>query len=58
MKRTLLIVVYAVLIIVGPMLAIWSLNVLFKTDIQFTIWTWLATAILGAYFTVGKSCKS
>ena len=37
------------LIVIGPLLVIWSLNTLFPAlDIPFTVWTWLAAVILGA----------
>ncbi len=36
------------LIIVGPLLAIWSLNTLFGLGIAYNFYTWLAAAILGA----------
>lgn len=37
------------LIIVGPLITIWSLNTLFPVlAIPYTIWTWLATVCLFA----------
>ena len=37
------------LIVIGPLLVIWSLNTLFPVlAIPFNVWTWLAAVILGA----------
>ena len=41
-----LIVLAIFLIIVGPLITIWSLNTLFGLGIAYTFWTWLATAWL------------
>jgi hypothetical protein len=41
-----LIIVAIFLIIVGPLITIWSLNTLFGLGIAYTFWTWLATAWL------------
>jgi hypothetical protein len=30
------------LVVLGPLITIWSLNTLFDTGIPFTLWTWLA----------------
>jgi uncharacterized RDD family membrane protein YckC len=38
------------LVIAGPLLVIWSLNLLFGLGIDYTIWTWAAVAILGGFF--------
>ena len=46
----LIIFVAAILIVIGPILIIWSLNTLFGMGIPFTIWTWLAVVILGSMF--------
>jgi hypothetical protein len=35
-----------ILITVGPLITIWSLNTLFGLGIAYTFWTWLATAWL------------
>lgn len=38
------------LIIAGPILIIWALNTLFPVlAIDYTIWTWLAVVIIGAF---------
>ena len=42
----LIIFVAAILIVIGPILVIWAINTLFGMGIEFTIWTWLAVAIL------------
>lgn len=34
------------LTIIGPIISIWALNTLFKLNIEFTFWTWLALAWL------------
>lgn len=46
----LIIFVAAILIVIGPILVIWSLNTLFGMGIPFTIWTWLSVVILGSVF--------
>lgn len=46
----LIILFAAILIVIGPILIIWSLNTLFGMGIPFTIWTWLAVVILGSVF--------
>ena len=53
MKKSslLLILIYAVLIVVGPLLFIWSLNTLFPVlAIPYTIWTWLAALFISGVF--------
>ena len=46
-----LIVLAIVLIIVGPLLTIWSANTLFPSlAIPYSFETWLAVIILGAFF--------
>ena len=42
------IVIIAVLIGVGPLLTIWSINALFGLGIAYTFKTWLGALILGA----------
>jgi len=37
-------------IIVAPLATIWSLNELFKTEIDFTLRTWAAAAFLQGFF--------
>lgn len=42
-SSTILLCVYAVLIVIGPLLFIWALNTLFPVlSIPYTFWTWLA----------------
>lgn len=46
------------LIIVGPLITIWSLNTLFPVlAIPYTIWTWLATVFLFAAVRANVSVK-
>ena len=46
-KVSLLLILLVVLVIVGPIVAIWSLNTLFPVlAIPYTIETWLATAVI------------
>lgn len=62
MKSTLgiiaLIVGLIVLIGIGPIFTIWSLNLLFGLTIPVTIWTWLSTAWLSAFFAPFKVKRS
>lgn len=47
-----------VLIIIGPLLTIWSLNTLFPVlAIPYDIWTWSAVIILGAAIRANVSIK-
>lgn len=49
-KIVLLIALVVLLIVVGPVLTIWALNVLFPVlAIPYTIWSWLAVIILGSF---------
>lgn len=34
------------LTLIGPIISIWALNTLFKLNIEFSFWTWLALAWL------------
>ena len=46
------------LIIVGPLITIWSLNTLFPVlAISYNIWTWLATVFLFAAIRANVSAK-
>jgi tryptophan-rich sensory protein len=52
------IVLIIVLIIIGPLITIWSLNTLFPVlAIPYTIWTWLATVFLFAAVRANVSVK-
>jgi hypothetical protein len=42
-----------VLFIGIPLAIIWSLNTLFSLGIEYTVWTWLATLLLGAVVSRG-----
>lgn len=62
-NRDIAIVILAVaavifLIIVGPLITIWSLNTLFPVlAIPYNIWTWLAVIVLGAFLRANVSVK-
>ena len=44
------------LIAIGPLLTIWSLNVLFPIlAIKYSLESWLAIVILGGLFKIGKA---
>ena len=45
-----LLVLILVLVIFGPLCTIWAVNTLFNLTIPFTFDTWVATVILGAFF--------
>ena len=50
-KVSLLLILLVILVIVGPIVAIWSLNTLFPVlAIPYTIETWLATAVIAQIF--------
>jgi len=50
-KMNLLLVLILIVVIVGPIVAIWSLNTLFPVlAIPYTIETWLATAVIAQIF--------
>jgi len=56
MSKILIVILVAVLFIAGPLLVIWSLNVLFPVlDIPYTVTTWVAALILGV--TVGPRVR-
>jgi hypothetical protein len=49
------IVIVIALVAIGPLLTIWSLNVLFPMlAIKYSLESWLAVVILGGLFKVGK----
>jgi hypothetical protein len=54
-KNTFIVLVVAALLIVlvvaGPLLVIWSWNILFGAlyAIPYTVWTWLAVLIIGVF---------
>lgn len=46
------------LIIIGPIITIWSLNTLFPVlAIPYDIWTWVAVIVLGAFLRANVSVK-
>jgi hypothetical protein len=50
------IVIIIALVAIGPLLTIWSLNVLFPAlAIKYSLESWLAVVILGGLFKVGKT---
>ena len=52
MKMFLLVGVVLALVILGPLLTIWSLNTLFPVlAIPYTVETWFAALLLGGLFT-------
>ena len=52
------IVLVIFLIIIGPIITIWSLNTLFPVlAIPYDIWTWLAVIVLGAFLRANVSVK-
>lgn len=56
MNYFLAIVLILSLLALGPLLTIWSLNVLFPMlAIKYSIESWLAVVILGGLFKVGKT---
>jgi hypothetical protein len=51
-------VLIVIIIIVGPLLSIWSLNTLFPVlAIPYTLETWAATALIGGLFRSSFSTK-
>ena len=55
MKYFVGIVIVIALVAIGPLLTIWSLNVLFPIlAIKYSLESWLAVVILGGLFKVGK----
>ena len=46
------------LIIIGPIIVIWALNTLFPVlAIDYTVWTWLAVLIVGAFLRANVTVK-
>ena len=57
-KLILIILVALALFALGPLLTIWAANVLFPVlAIPYTIETWLAVVVLGAFFRAKVSIK-
>jgi hypothetical protein len=57
MKSLVVFVLLAVLIVVGPIFGIWSINTLFKTGIPYTFKTWVAMVCL-ELFVLGGQVKA
>ncbi len=56
MKVFIGVILLVALIAIGPLLTIWSLNVLFPMlAIKYSLETWCAVVILGGLFKAGKS---
>ena len=56
MSYFVVIVIVIALVAIGPLLTIWSLNVLFPIlAIKYSLESWLAIVILGGLFKVGKA---
>jgi hypothetical protein len=57
-KIVALVVLLVVLLAIGPLLTIWSLNTLFGLGIAYTFWTWLAVIFLGMFLNARIGQKS
>ena len=58
LKIILVVALVLFLLAIGPWLVIWSLNTLFPVlAIEFTIWTWCATILLGAFLRANVTVK-
>jgi hypothetical protein len=55
---SLLILIVAILVIVSPIVTIWSLNTLFHTSIEYTIWTYLSALWLTGLIAGSNGIKS
>jgi hypothetical protein len=57
-KIVLLIALVVFMIVVGPLLTIWALNIIFPVlAIPYTFWTWLAIIILGGFLRANVTLK-
>lgn len=57
-KVILAVAVIIALLIIGPFLVVWSANTLFPNlAIPYTLETWCATVLLGAFFRANVSVK-
>lgn len=55
-KIVLAVVFVVVLIAIGPLATIWAANTLFPAlAIPYTIWTWLAVVVMGAFMRANVS---
>ena len=58
LKSILLIVLFILAVVVGPLITLWSVNTLFPSlNIPYNFFTWLATVILGLFFRGNVSVK-
>jgi hypothetical protein len=55
---SLLVLIIATLVIVSPIVTIWSLNTLFHTTIEYTIWTYLSALWLTGLIAGSNGIKS
>lgn len=58
MEDLLLILLIILVIVLGPLLIIWSLNTLFGLGIAYTLQTWVAALILGGVLSRSASSSS
>ena len=56
-KLIFVIIFVIVLLLVGPLAVIWSVNVLTHTDIPYTFDTWIAIVVLGAFLRANVTVK-
>ena len=54
---TLMVILLAALIGLGPLATIWSLNTVFNLGIAYNFWTWLGTLWLGMCIFPNKAIK-
>ena len=58
LKSILLIVLFTLALVGGPLITLWSVNTLFPVlNIPYNFFTWLATVILGLFFRGNVSIK-
>ena len=51
------ILIIVAIVILVPLITIWSLNTLFGLGIEYTIWTWLGSVWISAVFGGGQLYK-
>jgi hypothetical protein len=52
-----IIILFVLVVVLGPLVLIWALNTLFALGIAYTFWTWLAALVLG-WTVSGASARS
>lgn len=55
---TIMLLLILLLVIVGPLLVIWSLNTLFGLVIEYSLTTWAAVVILNAFISTAITTRS